>query len=238
MFAILRSRVSTALLVLGAVVGVFPASAQEARAICEGGRYPGNGDFEVARIAAGTPVIEDFAQKKLSSRRPYAEADAVVVVWNRSGQFACVESPTGLPETYFWVDRNALRTISDGVDGKNRWTGTYGDPPVIKVTSVGDGKYDVHGEVDHTHGDGPGWGYTISNEISASDAKPDANAIRVSLRRDVTTAGSKAPKDIPSPGFIDDRCKPLLFVKGPVLLIKDTGDCGDGSAFQGYIVRG
>ena len=115
--------------------------------------------------------------------------------------------------------------------------GSYKRVRTVDVTDVGDGKYDVHGEIDHAQGDGPGWGYAISNEIFASNAKPEANGIQVSLRRNITTAGSKAPKDIPSPGFIDDHCKPVLFVQGPVLLIKDTGDCVDDSVFQGYYLR-
>jgi hypothetical protein len=206
------------------------------QSICWSRQYPDNGDFEVARIAERTSTIIELENKQVSEHEPYAEADTVVVVWHKVGSYACVQSPTFSPEQYFWVDRNALKNVSL-VSGEDPWPGSYRRTVTVKITSAADGKYDVYGEIDHTQGDGPGWGYTISNEIFVQEAKPQTNAIQVTLRRNISVAGSKAPKGLTSPGFIDYSCKPVMFVKGPVLLIQDTGHCGDGSFFEGYYLR-
>jgi hypothetical protein len=204
--------------------------------ICWGRTYPNNGDFEVAEITKRTPAIVELENKQVNEDEASVEANSIVVVWQRVGQYACIENLTNGPESFFWVDQSALKSIAGAANG-DPWAGSYIRVRTFEITNIGDSKYDVHGEIDHTIGDGPGWGSTTSNEIIALAAKPQANAIQVSLRRDITTAGSKAPKGVAGPGFIDKRCKPMLFVKGPVLLIKDTGDCGDGSLFQGYYLR-
>jgi hypothetical protein len=205
--------------------------------ICWDRQYPSSGDFEIAEIAERTPAIVELEHKQVSRDESYAEAGTIVVVWSRSGQYACVRSPTGIPDTDFWVDQKSLRKVPESVGGEDPWVGSYGQPSVVEIRRTSTGRYEVYGEIDHTLGDGPGWGYTISNEIFAHDAEPWANAIQLTLRRDISTAGPKAPADLTSPGFIDERCKPMLFVKGPVLLIKDTGECGDGSVFEDYWLR-
>jgi hypothetical protein len=205
--------------------------------VCWGRQYPSNGDFEVAEIAERTPAIMELEHKQVSQKESYAEAGTVVVVWRRSRQHACVRSPTGSPDLDFWVDQKSLRNVPESVSGEDPWVGSYGQPSAVEIGRTSTGRYEVYGDIDHTLEDGPGWGRTISNEIFAHDAEPRANAIQVTLRRDISTAGPKAPPNLTSPGFIDERCRPVLFVKGPVLLIKDTGDCGDGSVFQGYYLR-
>jgi hypothetical protein len=205
--------------------------------ICWGRQYPSDGEFEIAQFAKRTPAIVELEHKQVDEDEPYAEAGAVVVVWSRSGQYACVENVSDGPENYFWIHQSALKSVPVAANATDPWSGSYTRVSVVNITRTAGGMYDVYGKIDHTQGDGPGWGYTISNEIFAHAVKPQANAIQVTLRRDVSTAGAKAPKDLTSPGLIDDRCKPVLFVKGLVLLIKDTGDCGDGSFFQGYYLR-
>jgi hypothetical protein len=205
--------------------------------ICWGRQYPSNGDFEVGEIVERTPTIIELEHKQLRKSESYAEVGTVVVVWSRSSQYTCVENLTDGPNNYFWVDQKAVKTIPSFISGEDPWPGSYKRVRIVDIASVGDGRYDVYGAIDHTMFHGPGWSGTISNEIFAHDAEPRANAIQVTLRRDISTAGPKAPPNLTSPGFIDERCRPVLFVKGPVLLIKDMGDCGDGSVFQGYYLR-
>jgi hypothetical protein len=205
--------------------------------VCWGRQYPSNGDFEVAEIAERTPAIMELEHKQVSQKESYAEAGTVVVVWRRSRQHACVRSPTGSPDLDFWVDQKSLRNVPESVSGEDPWVGSYGQPSAVEIGRTSTGQYEVYGNIEHTLGDGPGWGYAISSEIFAHGAEPRADAIQVTLRRDISTASPNAPSSLTSPGFIDERCKPVLFVKGPVLLIKDMGDCGDGSAFEGYWLR-
>jgi hypothetical protein len=202
--------------------------------VCWGRQYPDNGDFKIAEITERTPAIVELEHKQVEEDEPSVAEGTIVVVWSRTGQYACVENLTDGPEEYLWVDQGTLKNNPLSSNGEDPWPGSYRRVESVEIISAGVGKYNVHGKIDHTMGHGPGWGLTTSNEIFAFEAKIEADAIQVTLRRDIATAGSKAPKGVENPGFIDDRCRPVLFVKGPVLLIKDRGDCGDGSVFQGY----
>jgi hypothetical protein len=244
MLQIFQYRGSATTFALGAAVCLVlslmlasPAGAQGGRTTCEPGKYPDDGNFEAVEVTENTPAIVDIQNGQKSRRQPYAEAGTIVIVWSRSGQYFCVESPTGIPDIYFWVDRRSLKSIPVAANSEDPWIGTYGQPSTVEIKSTNAGTYEVHGEYEHTIQDGPGWSASTRNEIFAHDAKPQGNAIHVSLRRNIVVAGAKAPKDLTSPGLIDDHCTPVLFVKGPVLLIKDIGDCGDGSVFQGYYLR-
>lgn len=209
-------------------------SEQSSDARCEPGNFPNDGRFEVARIVEKAPVSLELGQQR--AEQVYADAGTIVVVWKRTGQHACVQSPTGIPKIDFWVDQKFLRRIPAAVGGNDAWAGRYGDPPTIRIERTGNGAYDIYGEYQHTIEDGPKWSRTTRSEISAHAAKPHANSLRVILRRNLSVTAGKAPVE-PSPGFIDEHCKPVLFVRGPVLLVKDKGHCGEGSVFEGYWLR-
>jgi hypothetical protein len=216
---------------------ISPAEAQNIQMSCRPGNYPDDGNFEVAEIIEQTPAIMNLQKKRVDQDQSYADVGTIVIVWGTSGQFACVHSTTGAPEIDFWIDQKSLRKVPETVSGADPWVGSYGQPSVVEIRYTSTGRYEVYGKLDHTWEDGPGWGRTIANEIFAHEAELRASAIQLTLKRNVSTAGPKAPAGLMSLGFIDDRCRPVLFVKGPVLLIKDTGYCGDGSVFQGYYLR-
>jgi hypothetical protein len=168
------------------------------QSICWGAQYPDNGDFEIAQVAERTLAIIELEHKQVDEDEPYIDAGAVVVVWGRSGQHACVENLSDSPEANFWINQSALKSLPVADSNKKLWSGTFRRTTSGEISSVPDGGYDVYGQIEHTQGHGPGWGYTMSNEIIANAAKPLANAIEARLRRDVTTAGSKAPTGIAS----------------------------------------
>ncbi|MGO4574123.1 hypothetical protein [Microvirga sp. 2TAF3] len=170
------------------------AEAQDIRTSCEPGRYPDDGNFEVAEITERTSAIMDLQKKQESQRQSYAEAGTIVVVWNRSGQHACVRSPTGIPDIDFWVDQRSLRNFSEAGSDGDPWVGNYGQPSVVEIKSAKNGKYEIYGEYEHTIEDGPRWSRTTSNEIFAHGATPQASAIQVTLKKETSQSQPERPR--------------------------------------------
>ncbi len=67
------------------------------QSICWGRQHPADGSFEVAQIAEQTPAIVELEHKQGDDDQLSAEEGAVVVVWHRVGQYACVENLTDDP---------------------------------------------------------------------------------------------------------------------------------------------
>ena len=87
---------------------ISPAEAQNVQTSCRPGKYPDDGNFEVAEIIEQTPAIINLQKKRVDQHQSYADVGTIVVVWGTSGRHACVHSPTGTPEIDFWIDQKSL----------------------------------------------------------------------------------------------------------------------------------